>query len=123
MLGFTTSRKDDLVSLAYMMSFMINGKLPWALDPLKSYETQREEIGRMKLSPTARQDLCEGSAIVLKEFVDQIYDLTYSSLPDYELLRKILNQVLILGQQGCDDFFEMGEDEADQVPFNFYAEI
>ena len=58
MLRVAPTRRDDLISLIYMMIFLINGDLPW-LEQGTALNVER--ILKLKLTITP-QDLCKSNA-------------------------------------------------------------
>ena len=48
-----TSRRDDLISLVYFGSYLLNGDLPWTrVEPLDSMKEQRKLVLEIKKSST-----------------------------------------------------------------------
>jgi len=92
---FSTSRRDDLISLYYLLIYLFNdGNLPGIniyeeLDRNESFKRIRDT----KLKHTVPQ-LCAGRASQLSSFVSQINSLSFYDTPNYEQLRQILRSNL-----------------------------
>ncbi|KAF7637836.1 Protein kinase domain-containing protein [Meloidogyne graminicola] len=76
-------RQDDLWSLFYMLIEFLNGSLPWRR--IKD----KDEVGKMKEEADIKE-LLDGNPSELHHFADHLNGLTYSDLPDYELLEDCL---------------------------------
>ncbi|KAG5654017.1 hypothetical protein H0H81_008327 [Sphagnurus paluster] len=92
--GITQSQRDDLESLAYLLSFLAHGYLPWD-DPLpnstrrRKFETNAEpqpQLWRVKMAtPAAR--LFEGMDSSFVDFWKDIKGLAFGEVPDYDGMR------------------------------------
>ena len=84
-LGLPASKRDDIISLGYMLIYFLKGSLPWGIS--KNYIN----IKQIKLS-TSIDSLCYGLPIEIKEFIDHAYNLKTNENPDYYYLSNILNK-------------------------------
>jgi hypothetical protein len=99
----TPSRRDDLMSLCYLMIYMITGDIPFIRDenqqPLPDHQAeQRREFERVKklkndLTPNQLCNLPESR--LLLPFVEDVYSLKYDEEPDYSKLRFMLLKALL----------------------------
>jgi len=81
MQGYTSSRRDDIESLGYLLLYLIRGGiLPWN-------QMSIQDIFVCKLN----YDFCEKKENIAREIVLYARNLEYEIKPDYELLRQILN--------------------------------
>lgn len=88
-----TSRRDDLISMCYLMIYLVNnGKIPWRISGY-SPEAAFEKIKSQKLRMTL-DTLCTKNAVCLKNFVSEIFGLDFDSKPDYDKLKSILQKSL-----------------------------
>ena len=88
------SRRDDLISLCYMLVYLIQGRLKFIDKANGSFQTQIEQISRAKDRLTASK-LCKSSlARPLTNFVRQIFKIKFKEKPNYESLRNTLHHVL-----------------------------
>ena len=89
------SRKDDLISLCYLLIFMANGTLPFSEIP--NYLSMREVFdliyGIKKALPP--QKLCCDNAKDFLPFVEEIFSLEFKQDPIYDRLRFSLIKVLL----------------------------
>lgn len=85
---FTTlSRRDDLISLCYVLLYFVDGTLPWVFQGgNRNLAVRRAEFARtkeMKIMMTPKL-LCQSkSASMLLPFVEAVYSLKYDETPDY----------------------------------------
>jgi len=79
--GVEPSRRDDLISVAYIILYLINGGLPW--------QTKRE----MKEIKMQKQCILQWSKTPSKliEYLTYCENLKFDETPDYEYLIKSLN--------------------------------
>ena len=81
------SRRDDLVSLTYMLIYMIEGHLVFMAQqymPLK-YHYNYIRVGKLHLTP---EQLCmTPRAKLFINFVREIFNLSFEEQPNYEKLK------------------------------------
>ena len=87
-LGIQQSRRDDLESFCYVLSFMMHGKLPWTSSKLRKYE--ENEIKRMK-SSVKGTDLFGYNQDLVAIF-RYIKGLNFEETPNYELISNYLRE-------------------------------
>ena len=91
----TTSRRDDLISLCYLLTYMINeGKIQGLI--LDSNLSQIETFKNAKAAKKAHtmQNLCVDNAACLVQFVYEIFTLKFKDEPDYNNLKDLLTTAL-----------------------------
>lgn len=91
---FTTSRKDDLESLAYILIYFAKGKLPWQSVPKVgtngiTAKQRKERILEIKMS-TKVSDLCKGLPFEFQQFLNYCHNLEFEEAPAYGYLRHLL---------------------------------
>ena len=94
LIGLELSRRDDLESLCYLISYLINGKLPWyKLINIKNKEQKYKEIYKIKkyISPEMLMGK-GGQEFVL--FFEYCKKLKFEEKPNYDYLRGLMLQVL-----------------------------
>lgn len=75
-----SSRRDDLISLAFLLCFSITGELNW-LSKLKNSDPNFFlKVGRLK-NKVGPDELCIGKAAPLKAFVLEIFKLEFADDP------------------------------------------
>lgn len=91
----TTSRRDDVESLAYVLIYFLKGRLPWQQIAKPSHGIQttakqrKERVLEMKLSLSA-EELCDGLPMELVYFVKHCRHLGFEERPNYAYLRRLL---------------------------------
>ena len=88
---FSTSRRDDMVALCYLLVYVTNnGKLPGIdmeanLDKIESFHASKEAKSKHTI-----MTLCAGRAECLRDFATEIFKMKYQDKPDYAKLKTIL---------------------------------
>jgi serine/threonine protein kinase len=86
--GIEQSRRDDLISLGYMLVYLAQGELPWQKVHSRGKTHRRRKIYETKRD-TSHGDLCHG---LPKEFCDYFTyceRLRFMEQPDYAYLRRL----------------------------------
>ena len=81
--GHEQSRRDDLESVAYILSYFYLGSLPWQGIKVRQYQ-KNKAILEVKLE-TPEEKLFRGMPPVFKEFLIYCKRLAFEAEPDYEL--------------------------------------
>jgi len=91
-LGMTPSRRDDLESIAYVLLYLLNGKLPWQAIKCSDKEKRYETIGQEKLNvaPWTHFQTSPGEFIL---FLKYCRGLDFDEDPDYIYLRNLLGNL------------------------------
>ena len=124
----THSRRDDLISLAYWMLYLIDGDLAYLTkdgnDDQDDNESQfnQAEFQRIKelknnLTP---KDLCESpEALTLLPFIEEVFTYEFDQTPNYDKLRDIL--VKCLAREGLkeDAIMDWNEEYEKKKPTNY----
>ncbi|MEW5297188.1 MAG: hypothetical protein WDW36_000412 [Sanguina aurantia] len=89
-LGRTTSRRDDLESLAYTLLFLLKGRLPW-----QGYQGQNKGywVCRKKMG-TSAEALCRATNPAFREFTDLVLNMKFEEEPDYSRLTSLFGGLL-----------------------------
>lgn len=86
------SRRDDLISLAYMLLHLARGSLPWQV-VRGSTEKRNDTMARVKAQTKVSQ-LCQGLPQDFSVFVEYVLKLDYDERPKYLYIRKLFHQCL-----------------------------
>lgn len=91
---FTTSRKDDLESLAYILVYFLKSRLPWQQVPKVTTngftaKQRKERILEIKMS-TKISDICKGLPNEFQMFIKYCRNLKFDEAPSYAYLRRLL---------------------------------
>jgi serine/threonine protein kinase len=94
------SRRDDLISLTYLLVYMIDGTLPFIIDlgNPRTPEIRRLEFNQTKeiKNKITAEELCASKkAKEVLPFVEQIFALGFKDEPDYAKLKFCLVKVLL----------------------------
>lgn len=87
--GMTQSRRDDLISIGYLMVFFAIGRLPWQGLDIDDSRKRSEVTGNMKNKITATE-LCKGLPSEFTELVRKFRCLRFEETPDYAGYRKLM---------------------------------
>jgi len=92
-LGRETSRRDDLESMAYLLIYFLQGRLPWQGLKARTKAEKYSKITEKKLC-TPISKLCRGLPKEIAEFLSKCKSLGFDQRPPYEDLRALLIQAL-----------------------------
>ena len=132
----THSRRDDLISLAYLLLYLIDGDLVFLTKEDESQaenadngqfnqaEFQRIKALKNKLTP---EMLCESAeARTFLPFLEEVFSLEFAQAPDYTKLRNMLLTCLAKEGKKFDNIYDWNEEyesaklrEGAQVKLNF----
>ena len=88
------SRRDDLISLVYLLMYLATGKLPFVKHDLPLME-QINRIKRKKNKYSPQKFCTALKCAYFTEFAKEIYALGFEDEPDYSHLRFILQKNLM----------------------------
>jgi len=97
-LGFEQSRKDDLVSLGYMLMYFNRGSLPWQGLKTNTAKERHSKIVKKKMN-TTNEFLCKNFPKEFSVFLKYCESLRFNEEPDYSYLRRIFR--IAFCRQGC----------------------
>ncbi|KAJ7100750.1 kinase-like domain-containing protein [Mycena belliarum] len=88
--GISQSQRDDLESLAYLLSYLFHARLPWASDGKprspRAQQQHAPHVWRIKLATPAAVLFRDMDACFL-EFWHDVKGLAYAEVPDYDRMR------------------------------------
>lgn len=89
------SRRDDLISLGYVLVFLFKGKLPWenCFTPNMTVPEISSAICSSK-ERTPIVDLCKGMPSEMKEYMEYVTFLSFKEEPEYKRLRALFRAAL-----------------------------
>jgi casein kinase 1 len=95
--GIEQSRRDDLESLAYLLLYFLNGRLPWqatekAKSTVKKTTVSFQTIADWKERVSA-EDICPGAPKQLIALLQYSQALGFYERPDYSRLRLLLTEL------------------------------
>lgn len=94
---YTYSRRDDLISVGYMLIYLMKPCLPWQCIKGNTKEERYIKI-KDKKKKTSIDDLCKCLPSVFKTYIKYVYELKYNECPDYNFLKRLFQNSLTLNQ-------------------------
>jgi serine/threonine protein kinase len=96
--GDVYSRRDDIVSIMYVIIYLIKGNLPWMGLVAKKGDTRtKDQLVYSVKSKVTTAELCEGIPYLFKKLLDYSYTLDFDEKPDYSyMIRQCKNLIKIL---------------------------
>ena len=93
MRGIEQTRRDDIISIGYMLIYLYTQYLPWT--KLKSKDTYAlgQKILKKK-NTTSIEVLCKDVPKEMEEFMRYVLSLTFEEEPNYNYLKKLLEIML-----------------------------
>lgn len=93
-MSFEQSRRDDLISLLYLVSFFVTGDLAWIVELRSNEDEFFDYVAKVKINLTPEQ-ICTGSARGLLPFAREIFSYEFYDKPDYSKLKHMLIKYLL----------------------------
>jgi len=93
--GNVYSRRDDIISILYVIIYLLKGRLPWCglkVEP-NDKRTKAEIVFEMKKRTTI-SDLCEGLPAIFERMLTYAYKIEFDDKPDYIYLKRLCKQEL-----------------------------
>jgi serine/threonine protein kinase len=91
--GIQPSRRDDLISIVYILLYLIKGKLPWQGIKSSCKDEKVRAIYDMKKS-TSHDELCKNVSHKIKEMLEYAYSLDYAETPNYDYMNFLLKTLV-----------------------------
>jgi len=107
--GIEASRRDDLISLGYILLYCYNGKLPWQTNNMNSsLSEQTEKLEFIKKTKREIQliDLCKDMPYEFLIYMDYCKNLKYDEKPNYEYLRTLFLNLFKMKNFNIQDEYE-----------------
>ena len=89
LLGHTSSRRDDMEAIGYVIVFLIKGTLPWCGITCESFDEKLMKIAASKKKHVLT-DLCKGLPEELHMYFENVLSLEFDEEPDYSFLRGLI---------------------------------
>lgn len=89
--GYEPGRRDDLLSVGYVLMHFLLGVLPWQGITANSKKAKQKKIGHCK-EKVSHEELCKGFPHELVEYFQHLDSLSFEDQPDYELLRRFMSK-------------------------------
>jgi serine/threonine protein kinase len=88
--GNVYSRRDDIISILYVIIYLLKGKLPWCslkIEP-SDKRTKAEIVYEVK-KKTPITELCKGLPAIFERMLAYAYKINFSEKPDYIYLKRL----------------------------------
>ena len=115
--GMELSRRDDLVSLGYILIFLLNGELPWCKKGEEKNEDDFPNLNTAIAKNTFRRNLREHTELPMEflDYMEYCQGLPFTETPDYLYLKGLFkNLFLKMGYVDNDFEWEGKEKEVKQ---------
>ena len=94
--GVEQTRRDDMISVGYMLINLSGTKLPWEHLNIKDKNGKKNHAKILELKKLLKpEDICKGLPDELTEYIRYCYNLNFEQKPDYEYLRGLFKNLLI----------------------------
>ncbi|KAI5285395.1 hypothetical protein KEM54_000602 [Ascosphaera aggregata] len=113
-LGREQSRRDDLESLGFVLTYFCRGQLPW--QGIKGAKQHKYEKIKETKKNTTIETLCQGLPHEFVKYFNYCRSLRYDERPDYSYLRSLFQRILTSVNVRVDAMFDWQDysDPADQ---------
>jgi casein kinase I family protein HRR25 len=93
--GNVYSRRDDIISILYVIIYLLKGKLPWCGLKIEQGEkrTKAEIVYEVK-KITPISNLCHGLPAIFERMLTYAYKISFDEKPDYIYLKRLCKQEL-----------------------------
>lgn len=86
--GVRCSRRDDIESIGYLLTFLVAGKVPWSGQPGRTTKEKYANIARVKRG----SDIAAVSHVFCAELLSYARTLDYDARPSYSALREMVSR-------------------------------
>jgi serine/threonine protein kinase len=84
------SRRDDIISMVYVLIYLYKGTLPWQGIDGKTKSEKYKAVADMKAKLDIKE-ICEGCPEYLEKMLEYSYNLEFDQEPDYKFLINLCN--------------------------------
>ncbi|KAH8290065.1 hypothetical protein KR044_006596 [Drosophila immigrans] len=92
--GIEQSRRDDLISVGYVLVYFLRGSLPWQGIKASTKQQKYERIHELKRS-ISNETLCQGFPSEFAMYLNYCTQLGFDANPNYHVLRKQFRHLLL----------------------------
>lgn len=105
-LRYEQSRRDDLISMTYLMAFLISGRVSWHGDLDFKDPNYYNDIYNIKTTISVAELCCGPAEALLFPFANEIFNLKFDEKPHYARLRHHLIKILLDNNIGPNSLFD-----------------
>lgn len=103
--GNELSRRDDLISLGYLLTDLCHGDLPWKSLNMSNREEVRTRVIKLKEKHQKEGELFRRISSSMKDYMKYVSRLHFEQRPDYSYLRNLFrNSLKRMGLKGDGTF-------------------
>ena len=88
--GEEPSRRDDIISLVYLLFYLFLGKLPWQNLKINNCKEKEKEIIKLKLEFLKNLKHDKNIPTKMIQLLEYVYNLSYDEEPNYEFIGFLL---------------------------------
>lgn len=104
-LGYTQSRRDDLIAVAFLLCFLIAGEFRWLGDLKFDSPSFFKKVQKIKIKLKV-EELCTGRAACLLNFCKEAMKIKFREAPNYQKLKHLLRCALLERGGAPDEIFD-----------------
>ena len=93
MKGYEQSRRDDIISIGYMIIFLMKRGLPWQAIKGSDYKECYKKLYKMK-KDMKLEKLCKGLPIEIIDYMKYANSLKFEEKPNYKILKNFFINIL-----------------------------
>ncbi|KAI5301084.1 hypothetical protein KEM55_002659 [Ascosphaera atra] len=120
-LGREQSRRDDLESLGFVLTYFSQGQLPW--QGLRGTKQQKYAKIKETKAKTTIESLCQGLPHEFVRYFTYCRSLRFDERPDYAYLRSLFQQILVTLAVGDNPKFDWQEYAMNSTERSYGEEI
>lgn len=87
--GLELSRRDDLITLGYVMINLIKGSLPWQGITISKHSARYRKVGKFK-QQYPNEKLCQGCPVQFLHYMDYVMGMGFEEAADFEMLKALI---------------------------------
>lgn len=96
--GIEQSRRDDLISIGYLLIYLLKEELPWQRVKI-NYENPMEKEQKYKnilqiKMETRNETLCENIPKQFLAYMNYVKSLEFEQAPDYKMLKNLFHEIM-----------------------------
>ena len=91
--GYEQGRRDDLISLCYMMLYFLKGELPWDSVKAKARDEKYKKIYDIKVQLDPDK-LTTDFPVEIKILFEYIFELQFQDKPNYAYMKSMINKAI-----------------------------
>ena len=104
-LGIEQSRRDDLEGLAYVLIYMLKGKLPWQDISVPEKVERYEAIKNLKIN-TSINELCYDIPDEFSQFLSYTKSIEFEQTPDYAYMKRLFKNLIYKSKYETDYIYD-----------------